>query len=372
MKENIGKKLRAIRKEIKLTQKRLASLAMVSVKTIYNLEVQKMNTRIENLVKIRNAIKESFGLDLFKRVGKKFVWELEDLDEQTLNIIEGGLLGDACMTKCGVYTQAAKDRNFLEWLSGLLSGGGLHCKVISIKSKTSFSTSNAYWLYSHKCPALLSLRKKWYPKNSNEMIKRVPTDLKLTSTSLLHWYLGDGDFKRDRRHDKIGRPCIRLSTNSFLREDIELLIEKLKGLGLRFYPVPKLNEKRRRGYILYLYVRDMLKFFKLIGLRPVKEIKDCVTKIVKNKNVHTFKEKWPMRNDWTKILAKESGIGKIIRERRTNLDLSRRELARRVGVKEKHHIADIEAGRKYTSLKRFEKFLEVLGLDIYDVLKELV
>jgi len=362
----IGLEVKNLRAELKLTKEKLARLSQIDVKTLRKIERGKRTEKIETVIKLKDALEKNFDIDLFEKAGIKIVWDLKDLDQKALDIIEGDLLGDGCITKYGTYQQEAKDKKYLEWRGGLLNRGGIKCKIIPTKSKSSYSKSKKpfYLLYTHSCPAFFELRKRWYIKNSKgKEIKRIPPGIKLTPTALLHWYLDDGNLKHDKRPGKIGgRPLVRLFTNDFLREDIKLLLEKLKkDLDLSFYVLPKLNENIKRGYVLYLYSTDLFKFFKVIGFVPPKEIRDCVTEI-RNGKFHTFKEKWPSEDDWIKILAKTKGIGKLLKKRRKRLGLTQRKVAEKIGVT-KHHIAEIEAGRKGMSSNSFNKFLEVLKLE---------
>lgn len=372
----IREELKNLREELGLTKVELARLSEISAKTIYQLETGKRKGKIETFVKIRNALKESFNIDLFAKAGIKIIWDFKDLNQNALNIIEGGLLGDGCISKHGVYLQEAKDKKYLEWLGKLLNKNGIKYKIVPTKSKSSYSKSRKpfYRLYTYYCPAFLELQERWYiSSNKGKRIKRIPNSIKLTPTTLLHWYLGDGNFKRDRRKPpKGGRPCIRMCTDGFLKKDIELLLKKLKEtLGLTFYPLPKLNKDKERGYILHLYPRDLFKFFELIGLNPPQEIEDSITKeFLRGKMkglIFTFKEKWPNEVDWIKILAKTESVGKILKEKRKKLGLTQRKIAEKVGVT-KHHITEIEAGRKYMSLKCFKKVLEILKIDINKLL----
>jgi hypothetical protein len=62
----------------------------------------------------------------------------------------------------------------------------------------------------------MSLRKKWYRKVNGKILKVIPRDLKLTPTTLLFWYLGDGSLVR-RKNDKNRVPFIVLATNNFFK-----------------------------------------------------------------------------------------------------------------------------------------------------------
>lgn len=380
MTSQIGNLLKDIRKKTKLTKVELAKITKLSPRTIYKIEHDKGKVSVEVLAKIRDTIKENFGINLFEKTQIKIVWELKDLDKEALDIVEGNLLGDGCISmkiksEKGFYCQGAKDRVYLEWLGRTLSKKGIISRVHSVVHHHSYSRESKqyYGLYTHSCPAFFELRRKWYKYNEdeNKFIKTIPLNIKLNSTILLHWYLGDGDLKRDRRNKKGGRPCARISTNAFSLSEMEFLIERLKqDLGLNSY-ASSMHRREGRDYVLYLLAGDCWNFFKIVGERPPEEIKNCITKVVKNGKIYRFVNKWPDENDWVKILPKTENIGKVLRERRKALNFTQRELAEKVGVK-KHHISQIENGRKYTSLPRFNKFLETLNLDVQTINRRLL
>jgi len=378
LKTQIGEDIRNIRKEFKLTKEKLARLSKINIRTLRYLENGERIGKIETLLKIRNVLQKNYKIDLAERIGIKIVWDLQDLDQEGQSIIEGGLLGDGCIAKYetsqrGNYLQEAKDREYLEWLGELLNKIGIKYKVISTNHKDSYSKNkNYYCLYSHSCPAFYEFRKRWYIEGKNRGIKRIPPNLKLTPSTLLHLYLGDGDLKHDKRTGKRGgRPSVGLSLNDFSKEDIELLIKNFKrDFNLDFYSSPKPNKNIKKGYILHLYTKDLFKFFNIIGQNPPTEIENSLTKELEGGRICTFKDKWPDKQDWIKILAKTKGIGKLLKERRKELALTQRGVAEKVGVK-KHHISEIECGRKQMSLNCFNKILLMLTLDISKLLDTL-
>jgi hypothetical protein len=64
-------------------------------------------------------------------------------------------------------------------------------------------------------------------------IKTVTKDLKLTQLLYSFGIFGDGSLIR-RKNDRNRVPFIVLATNTFLKEDINFLIQKLKELDLNF------------------------------------------------------------------------------------------------------------------------------------------
>jgi DNA-binding XRE family transcriptional regulator len=295
-------------------------------------------------------------------------------------VINGTLLGDASIKfdnykykKYFSYKITAKDRKFLYYLDFIL-------RKYKLKTWITFENKmlNTYALYFYinSCPhkQFLKLRDKWYITKNNKSIKIIPKDLQLTPTVLLHWYLGDGSLPR-RKNDKNRVPSIVLATNCFLKNDIDFLIKKLKELNLNFYPVKYKSgfTGKECGYCLYSRTQDgtPFRFFRMIGECP-KEITNCITGSKGlGSNVHYFKDKWPTEDDWIKILSNVKGIGRIIKERRIEMDISRKELTKLLKVN-KDYIRKIEYGKRNPSVRKFKKVLKALNINTSYLLSKLV
>lgn len=105
-------------------------------------------------------------------------------------------------------------------------------------------------------PDIVEQAKRWYPNGK----KIVPLDVRITPTSLLLWYLGDGSIS------KMGVSFfIRLATCGFTPEDVEnILIPKLSVLGLNVGRHIFKNDIRISG-------DSLKKFFDIIGHKsPIK------------------------------------------------------------------------------------------------------
>jgi len=300
-----------------------------------------------------------------------------------LEIINGTLLGDSSIKfdnfnykkynkKYFSYKIVAKDRKFLEWIEMLFKKFKIHNCWIS-RDNNKNSAIFALWFYINKYPEFLSLREKWYIERLNKHAQKIiPRDLELTPTVLLHWYLGDGSLIR-RKNDKNIVPFIVLATNTFSKEDINFLIQKLKELDLKFYPVKYKSgfTKKECGYCLYSNTQDEtpFNFFKLIGDCP-KEIANCSTG---RKGIYHeekfFKDKWPTEEDWIKILSNVK-IGKILRRRRLELELTQNQLAKKIGIR-RESIRDVELERRNFSVNNLRKVLKALNINISYLLKEL-
>jgi len=292
-----------------------------------------------------------------------------------LETVNGALLSDASIrvrdNNYHYFALTAKDKKFLEWVKKILERFGIHNTYLVLNSKL----TNVFTLgfYMNKCSSkeLLLLRENWYKKINGKTVKVLPKDLRLTPTTLLFWYLGDGSLIR-RKNDPNRVPFIVLATNNFLKEDIDFLIQKLKDLGLNFYPVKYKSgfTGKSCSYCLYSKTQDgtPFRFFKFIGFECPKEIANCFTgRKGKYGELKLFKDKWPTEEDWIKILSNVK-IGKILRKRRLELGLTQEQLARKVGIR-RENVRDVELEKKCLGVANFRKVLNALDLNIYDLLK---
>jgi DNA-binding XRE family transcriptional regulator len=298
------------------------------------------------------------------------------LPRQLNDVITGALLSDACIGldrgKYPRYKLTAKDKSFLLWFQKLLKKFSIK-SFISRENNSSRIFSLNIYVNTSPFPELGELRDKWYKKVNGKILKVIPRDLKLTPTTLLFWYLGDGSLIR-RKNDENRVPFIVLATNNFSKEDINFLIKKLKKLGLNFYPVKYKSGFTGKGcgYCLYSNTQDgtPFRFFKLIGFECPKEIANCSTgKKGIYKEEKFFKDKWPNEEDWIKILSNVK-IGRILRKRRLELGLSQTQLAKKIGVR-RENIRDVELEKRNLSVKNFKKILNVLKINIKYLLQEL-
>lgn len=293
-------------------------------------------------------------------------------------LLSGTLLGDANIQarrfKYGnyfYYKLTAKDKKFLRWCVKLFQKFGINC-YITQNNKISRTFLSGF--YMNKYDFLLNFHKKWYKHVNGKVIKTIPRNLELTSTTLLFWYLGDGSLIR-RKNDENRVPFVVLATNTFSKKNIDLLIQKLKDFNLNFYPVKYKSgfTGKESGYCLYSNTQDgtPYRFFKLIGFECPKEIENCSTGC---KGIYReekfFKDKWPTEEDWVKILSNVKETARIIKLRRKQLNLTQKYVSGLVKVT-REHIRDIENGRRYGSVKSFRKVLKALNIEIKYLLNEL-
>ncbi len=299
------------------------------------------------------------------------------MDKDLQDIIQGTLLGDACITvssgKYFNYKHVAKDRKYLEWQSKFLENCGIKYHI-GVENKISKTHRLSFYINSKRNEFLDSLHEKWYKAERGKNIKQLPSDIIITPTVLSHWYLGDGSLIR-QSGNRI--PRIVLATNNFSADEIQILINKLDDIELNFYPLLSLSgfgKGSECGRVLVSRTNEgtPFRFFKMIGFDCPVQIKRCSTgRKGKGAKKHYFKDKWPTEEDWLRILSNVEETGKIVRKRREDLSVDRKTIALHTGVTKKH-IERIETGRRYPSVEVFRKLLNILDINAYYLLKEIV
>ncbi|KXB06655.1 hypothetical protein AKJ51_03270 [candidate division MSBL1 archaeon SCGC-AAA382A20] len=296
-----------------------------------------------------------------------------------IELLEGTLLGDASIQKQETphgdyfyYKLTAKDEKLLEHYRKLFGKYGIKNTYIVQDNKSQGTFSLGFYMNKHS--KLPGLKQKWYKERNGKTLKVVPENLKLTSTVLLHWHLGDGSVPRRKEKNNMVPPVV-LAANCFSEEGVELLIRKLKELGLNFYPVEYrsgFKNGKRSGECLYSCVQDdtLFRYFSLIGVNPPSEIKNCTTgRKGKGSETHYFKDKWPTRRDWLKILSNTSKVGEIFKKKRGELDYTQKEVAEKVGIS-REHIRDVENCKRHASVPIFKKILDVFNFSSLNLLEK--
>lgn len=102
---------------------------------------------------------------------------------------------------------------------------------------------------------------RWYPEGQDgKRLKQVPDDVVISPTSVMMWYLGDGSVVHPQDDSTV---MLRISTDGFKREGVELLVKKLNDIGIVCH---RNNENR-----VQIKARGIPYFFDYIGrTSPVK------------------------------------------------------------------------------------------------------
>jgi hypothetical protein len=219
---------------------------------------------IENGIPVRSK-SESVSL-----ATRTLNYEKSFLTEDMLEWIDGFLLGDGSL-RFGenVYSKSDKYKycrfsmgsSQKEWTKYGMSNFSCYFKDNNVKikkltyKKDDKKHPNPLWhstSLSH--PDILKQVYRWYPKDFK---KTIPEDVRITSQSVLLWYLGDGSMVNH---------TIKLATCSFTYKENQLLSNKLKDLNIDNY----IHQWNVYPYI-FIRRKSLGDFFNLIGDKsPIK------------------------------------------------------------------------------------------------------
>jgi len=181
-------------------------------------------------------------------------------------VIEGHLLGDACIDKKGhAFRISTIRKSYAYWLQKFLNATTNKTNsIISYPSvirhwKTGDCLSRPYWMTVCCCKGIFGeQRERWYPIG----IKIVPKDLVLTSVVCNRWYIDDGWLSKKEN-------VIELCTDSFTEEDREFLASQIdKNVGIK----TSVSNHRRKYFRICIYKKEQIrKFLEYIGQSPTKD-----------------------------------------------------------------------------------------------------
>jgi len=179
----------------------------------------------------------------------------------TQKILEGCLLGDGHMEKqsknpCFKYLSSSRQHTeFIHsYLKEYCTENYQEIKRDEYFDKRTNKTYVRYW-FRTKC---LDIFNSVYYKFYLDKIKFIPKDLEIDKNVLLCWYIGDGELE-----SKYG--YIKLHTNSFKKEDVEFLCEKLKKYNA------KPSYKTKEQYIISIPRNKVKLFLEFIGDCPFSD-----------------------------------------------------------------------------------------------------
>lgn len=151
------------------------------------------------------------------------------LSAAALDIIEGELLGDGFIVapvSQGHFKLRTTDQEYANWLLDCLQKEGVpivpsgYAKPGKQISKNG-SVQTVFTVCTQTTMQFGELHRKWYDGKR----KRVPNDLEINPTRLLHWWIGDGSVRSN------GCSAI-FCTDCFNLEEHQVLVEKFSNIGL--------------------------------------------------------------------------------------------------------------------------------------------
>lgn len=183
------------------------------------------------------------------------------INKNDIEFIDGFLLGDggANSSKKSARLQCSVEyKEFCEYLMYPFSHLKVKVKKINFKSMNQGFVFNGRTCFH---PDIYQQYLRWYPKNKNgKRYKQPPNDVKITPESVMRWYLGDGTLSQSEDRSTV---TVRLSTDSFDKERIDMLVNKLKEKNI--------NCNRTRNNRIRIKTKAIGNFFDFIGHKsPVK------------------------------------------------------------------------------------------------------
>lgn len=185
-------------------------------------------------------------------------WTISYMTEATLKALDGFVLGDGSIqsdkkpdSNSGRINCSLEYEEFARYMMSFFNG----YKPIVVKINSSSMKQGFCWQGQSKFhPDFYKQRQRWYPIDGK---KQVPEDVRITPISVLLWYLGDGSLV------SVGHSVhIRLSTDGFLENGVEILVRKMNDAGIDCH---RNNDNR-----IYIEARGIPAFFKFIGECPVE------------------------------------------------------------------------------------------------------
>jgi len=234
--------------------------------------LRKSNIRLKNLTKseqIREGVKISVPIN-----------------DYLVEVLNGEMLGDGSLISPSgfqaYFSIETKQKTWVEYLINIFEKSNIPFKSNPVRYRES---KNTYGFNTRSTVELGTLHKIWYNNNKNynqakpsgwnnrKYIKTIPKDLKLTPTSLLHWFIGDGTIKN-------GKYSGKLCSNGFTYEEVEFL-------RLRMKEDLDINTTHYKSNAIGIPLRELNKLVNIIGKCPIKEYeyKWNVKPWVRNRNI---------------------------------------------------------------------------------------
>lgn len=149
------------------------------------------------------------------------------LNGEQMAMFDGLMLGDAHVTRSACNSGMSfrlKHRSFLEEIVKRMPFSWGSISPSSYFDERTDKTYRGFWAETHVDKFLTEQRVRWYPAGE----KMVPTDVDLSPTSLLWWYLGDGYLCVNKNRPDARR--VNLATMGFAKPYRTFLIERLKTI----------------------------------------------------------------------------------------------------------------------------------------------
>lgn len=187
-------------------------------------------------------------------------WAQAVITEEVIEAIDGFILGDGSISvnknmTAGRLRCDVEHVGFCAYMMEFFKDYGSSVSRVNDDSMR----QGYYWAGNtlHH-PDLAKQYLRWYPETNEKRDKQPPDNVRITPTSVMLWYLGDGSVVQTGNSI-----AIRISTDSFLPERVEFLASKLKE--------KKIDCHRNNDNRIYIEAKGITAFFKFIGNKsPIK------------------------------------------------------------------------------------------------------
>ncbi len=196
-------------------------------------------------------------------------WDINSLDynktyiqDNMIEFLDGFLLGDGGIN----YNKKRKNSNVARFCCGVeyeefceylmkpfLNLGSKIKKTESKSMKQGFMFSGS----TRHHPDIYKQYLRWYPESKSKNLNRIkqpPSDVHITPVSVMMWYVGDGSVVVNNN-----TIMLRLSTDGFSKNKVEMLVNKLNNLGIKCH---RTNENR-----IMVNAQGISEFFNFIGTK---------------------------------------------------------------------------------------------------------
>lgn len=245
---------------------------IIPYETLYHLYIEK------NLSKKEVAKKVGYSIDTVTRnlkeqnipSHKPKDWLSKDYIELT-NIqkeyLDGALLGDGCLSlhKNSInskFIYSSKSKQHVEFVFNPFMNFMTSEEIKHLKyfDKRTQKTYEQYRARTFANPCFQKEKERWYKEGK----KIIPPDLKLSPTTCLIWYLGDGSLIHSKHHRGIH---IKLSTDCFTLEEVKFLCQLLTSFEA--HPL----KDTATTYRIYIPHHKIKEFLEYIGPCPFEDYK---------------------------------------------------------------------------------------------------
>ena len=188
------------------------------------------------------------------------------ISDELFSAIIGILMGDGCIQYYPKHRwvnpklkidHCVQQREYAIQLYTLLKPINSHIKLYTRTNNFSKSKVNIYTITTDANPDLFSIYNEFY----KDGIKHIPINCidKFNATTLAYWFMDDGYIYHNKKDTSI-----RICTDCFLKDELEILCEKLKEKFNLHFTLISRKVKDRTYWRLRLSAKDTKSFITLV------------------------------------------------------------------------------------------------------------